>query len=157
MVDTLAGCTVGVEHSPCGNVGPEEIVTNELSGVLGYIAGKGTSTPEVGQKLFPKVKKGLFAEFDCVALGEVKAGEGVGKLGDCIIAPFTAVNVMSTDSTQLYSAIRGASGMEQLPQHFEGVTKACNMEYRIGEGGWERAVGTESVTRTNEEAIEIKA
>jgi len=123
-------------------------VSGGLKGPLGYIKGKGTKTPEVGQELKPTKSKGTFAEFECETVGTIKVGEGTGKLGDCIIAPFSfaSLDTQGGASELLFNGINGEFGREQIPQHFEGKTTHCNLETKLGEGPWERSVqvGTET-------------
>jgi hypothetical protein len=132
-----------------------EIVTNVLEGPLGY---ESKAEKKVGAELKPHVKKGTFATFECESFGTIKVGEGTGKLGDCIIATVTSpVNTSVTSGTELYTGIKGPEGQEQTPQHFEGKTTHCNLESKIGEGGWERSVQNQEETLTFEEAGEILA
>lgn len=156
VIAKFQGCAIPALGITCKTAGaPEgEIVTNALAGKLGYISGKGTKTPVVGQELHPELKKGLFATFECGGgAAVVKVGEGPGKGGDCIIAPVGPANVSSTTVEQKYS---GASGV-QNPQHFEGSTKICNLESNLNGGAFERATQQLTTTVTSEEALEIKA
>ncbi len=160
VVAKFTGCTIGVAKKACGNTGANEITTEELKGPLGFLnAGK----TEVGSELKPTAtkgkttKKGEFVSFECVGTGKVIVGEGTGKLGDCIIAPITSpVNVMSTTENELYSGINGEFGREQVPQHFYGKTTHCNLESKLGEGGWERSIQSQPVVLTGEQAAEVK-
>ncbi len=158
VVATFTGCTLPLISAPCNTAGKAsgEIVTNELEGKMGYISGKGTKTPVVGQELKPQknVTSKLFAAFECGA-GAVKieVGQGTGKGGNCIIAPVEPANVMSTNATETYSG----SGGKQSPQSFEGSTKVCNLESRANGGAWERATQALVTTITNEEELEIFA
>jgi len=157
VVATFKGCTLGVAKKNCETKGQPtgEIITNSLLGPLGYIS---KAEKKVGAELKPAVKKGTFATFECESFGTVLVGEGTGKLGDCIIATVTsAVNVVTTTGTEFYTGIKGPEGQEQTPQHFEGKTTHCNLESKIGEGGWERSVQNQTETLTFEEAGEIKA
>ena len=156
VIAKFYNCAIPALGITCNTAGAAagEIVTNKLGGKLGYISGKGTKTPSVGQELHPLVKKGAFTTFECGG-GAVKVvvGEGAGKGGDCIIAPVGPVNVSSTTATQNYS---GAGG-KQEPQHFEGSTKTCNLESNTNGGAFERATQSLITTITNEEALEINA
>jgi len=160
VVATFKNCSLGVAKKACqSGVTSGEIVTKTLIGPIGYLKGKGSKTPEVGAELKPSVAKGKFAEFECEGFGKILVGEGTGKLGDCIIATVTsAVNVMTTTSTELYTGVKGPEGQEQNPQHFEGKTTHCNLESKLGEGGWERSVQRQEETLTQtEEPLEMKA
>jgi len=154
---TFTGCTLGVAKKNCQTEGSPtgEIKTNQLEGPLGYLS---KAKKEVGAELKPHVKKGTFATFECEGFGKILVGEGTGKLGDCIIATVTSpVNTTTTSGTELYTGIKGPEGQEQSPQHFEGKTTHCNLESKLGEGGWERSVQHQTETLTFEEAGEIKA
>jgi hypothetical protein len=158
VVATFTGCTLPLIGAPCNTAGKGSgvIVTNELEGKMGYISGKGTKTPSVGQELKPaKTAPGkLFATFECGG-GAVKieVGQGTGKGGDCIIAPVGPANTMSLHATETY----GGSGGVQSPQHFEGSAKVCNLESRANGGAWERATQALVTEITNQEALEIFA
>jgi len=128
VVATFKGCSLGVAKKNCQTAGKPtgEIVTNTLEGPLGY---ESKAEKKVGAELKPHVKKGTFATFECEGFGKISVGEGTGKLGDCIIATVTsAVNVMTTSGTELYTGIKGPEGQEQTPQHFEGKTTHCNLK-----------------------------
>ncbi len=156
VISKFNGCGIPALGLTCNTAGDAagEITTNKLGGKLGYISGKGSKTPVVGQELHPLVKKGSFTSFECGG-GAVKVivGEGAGKGGDCIIAPVGPANVSSTTVTQEYSG----SGGKQNPQHFEGSTKTCNLESNTNGGAYERATQALVTTVTNEEALEINA
>ena len=157
VVATFKGCSLGVAKKNCQTAGDPtgEIVTNSLEGPLGYLS---KAKKEVGAELKPHVKKGTFATFECEGFGKISVGEGTGKLGDCIIAAVTSpVDTTTTSGTELYTGIKGPEGQEQTPQHFEGKTTHCNLESKIGEGGWERSVQNQEETLTFEEAGEIRA
>ncbi len=154
---TFTGCSLGVAKKPCETAGSPtgEIKTLELLGPLGELS---KTKHEAGAELKPKVAKGKFAEFECEGFGKVLVGEGTGKLGDCIIATITSkANEMLEEGTELYTGVKGPEGQEQTPQHFEGKTTHCNLESKIGEGGWERSVQNQSETLKFEEAAEIRA
>src|SRR5262249_54210394 len=80
VVSTFKECKTAGKN--CQNKATGEIVTTEVSGglkgPLGYIKGKATKTPELGQQLKPTKAKGTFAEFECAGLGQIKVGEGTG-------------------------------------------------------------------------------
>jgi hypothetical protein len=149
------GCSLPLLGAKCNTAGSGEgeIVTKPLEGGLGYISGKGTKTPSVGQELEPMTVKGKFVEFECSSAAKVAVGEGGGKGGDCIIAPVANANEMSLTATQFYSGEKG----KQTPQHFEGSAAICNLESNLNGGAFERATQALSTTVTNEEALEIKA
>jgi hypothetical protein len=158
VVATFTGCSAPALGLSCKTPGhPEgEIVTNELEGKLGYISGKGTKTPVVGQELKPaKTAPGkVFAKFECgPGLATIEVGQGLGKGGDCVIAPVEAPNVMAVRASQTYSGSGGA----QNPQHFEGSTRTCNLESRTNAGAWERATEALVTEITSEEELELKA
>src|SRR4029077_8469216 len=159
VVATFKGCELPLLAAKCNTVGHPtgEIVTKELKGPLGYISGEGTKSPVVGQKLEPEAKKKPFAEFECAG-GAVNVIVGVGKVkptgNDCIIAPLSEVNVMSTTVKQTYSG----SGGKQEPQFFQKTpTKICNLESNTNGGPYERATQALVTTVTNEEPLEVKA
>ena len=157
VVATFKGCSLGVAKKNCQTAGDPtgEIVTNTLLGPLGYLS---KAKKEVGAELKPMVKKGTFATFECEGFGKILVGEGTGKLGDCIIAAVTSkTDEETTSGTELYTGIKGPEGQEQTPQHFEGKTTHCNLESKIGEGGWERSVQNQEETLKFEEAGEIRA
>jgi hypothetical protein len=154
VVAKFNGCAIPAFGIECNTKGSAagEIVTNSLTGKMGYISKAGKS---VGQELHPLVKKGLFATFECGGgVVNIEVGEGTGKGGDCIIAPVKPSNVSSVNAEEVYS---GAGG-KQSPQSFEGSTKVCNLESRAGkEAPWERSTQALVTTITNEEALEIRA
>ena len=166
VIAKFEGCGIPAIGAICKSKGEPEgtISTFSLKGPLGYISGEKTKTPVVGQLLTPTKAKGLFAEFKCLGGGlvvKVKAKEGAapeGRVGgNCIIAPVTPPNVMSTTATQEYS---GAGG-KQSPQHFQdkGTTKSkyCNLESNTNGGTFEAATQALTSVVTSEEALEIKA
>jgi len=160
VVAKFKGCTEAGKN--CQNKGGTlgEIITEKLKGPMGYISGKGTKTPKVGQELTPVKAKGLFVTFECVGVGTITVGAKTGgTLGDCIIAPFTAasINVMSTETELQYNGTKSGSGQEQLPQAFEGKTTHCNLETKLGEGPWERSLQVGDSLQTAEVPLEIKA
>jgi len=162
VIATFKGCELPLISASCQTVGSAtgEISTKLLKGPLGYISGEKTKTPVVGQELTPEKAKGAFAEFECGG-GAVKVivhgkeGAVEGKTGgNCIIAPLSEVNVMSTTVSQTYSG----SGGVQSPQHFQLATsKFCNLESNTNGGAFERATQALTTTVTNEEALEVKA
>jgi hypothetical protein len=66
---------------------------------------------------------------------------------------------MATTGTELYTGIKGPEGQEQSPQRFEGkpLTSHCNLESKLGEGGWERSVQHQTETLSFETEAEIRA
>jgi hypothetical protein len=118
---------------PCASEGlaEGEIETKPLEGELGYI---NKAAHEVGVRLTPAKKKGLFAEFVCgngavnrlviqVGMGNTKEGayyspESKGG-NDGIISPITPVNAMTSQFTQVYTLQRNPTA-ENLPNKFEG-------------------------------------
>jgi len=167
VVATFKECELPLISASCQTVGSAtgEISTKPLKGPLGYISGEKTKTPVVGQELTPEKAKGAFAEFECgkgavkvVVHGkEGKFVEGGKEVtgGNCIIAPLSEVNVMSTTVSQTYSG----SGGKQSPQKFQLATaKFCNLESNTNGGSFERATQALTTTITNtEEALEVKA
>ncbi len=150
VLATFSDCTFGTAKRPCADIHPRE-----LEGPLGYLS---TRSLHVGAELKSTVKKGVVAEFECENFGLITLGEGTGKLGDCFIGVITSpVNAMTTTTTELYTTIKGPEGYEQAPQAFEGKTTHCNVESKLGAGGWERAVFRLEPTFTFEEELEIKA
>jgi hypothetical protein len=159
VVATFTGCSAPALGLSCKTAGHAEgeIVTNELEGKMGYISGKGTKTPVVGQELKPgKTAPGkLFAKFECgpgLAIIEVGKGTVAPTGNDCIIAPIAPVNVMALTATETYS---GSAG-KQNPEKFSTSTKICNLESRTNGGAWERATQALTATVIAEEELEIK-
>ncbi|HEX4186473.1 MAG TPA: hypothetical protein VHY83_01125 [Solirubrobacteraceae bacterium] len=166
VIAKFEGCGIPAIGAICKSKGEPEgtISTFSLKGPIGYISGEKTKTPAVGQELTPTKAKGLFAEFECLGGGlvvKVKGKEGAapeGRVGgNCIIAPVTPPNVMSTTATQEYEGSGGA----QKPQHFQdkGTTKSkfCNLESNTNGGAFEAATQALTTVVTSEEALEIKA
>jgi hypothetical protein len=155
VVATFTGCSLPIIGAKCNTVGhgEGEIVTNPLKGPMGYISGKGTKTPVVGQELTPVTSKGAFATFECSSAAKIVVKEGAKKGGNCIISTLAPANVMSTTASDTYA---GAAG-KQEPQHFEGSTKICNLESALNGGAAERSTQLLETTITNEEELEIKA
>jgi hypothetical protein len=157
VIAKFTGCTELGKN--CQNKGAPlgEITTNELDGPIGYIS-KATKT--VGQELHPIKAKALFVTFECEGVGKIEVGQSkTGKLGDCIIAPFSAasVDVMANESELKYNGTKSGSGQEQLPQAFEGKTTHCNLETKLGEGPWERSLQVGNVTQHTEATVELLA
>jgi len=158
VVSTFTGCELKLLGTTCNTAGKAtgEIVTSSLKGPLGYISGEKTTSPVVGQELTPELKKGPFATFECGG-GSIKAVVQEGKVKptglNCIIAPDSAVNVMSLTVGQLFSG----SGGVQAPQKFQNKTTICNLETSTNKGPAERSTQALEATVTNEEELEIKA
>jgi hypothetical protein len=148
------GCAVPALGITCNTAGKAagEIVWNSTMGPFGYISGEKTKTPVVGLELTPEAIKGAFATFECgggAAKWVIKAASS-----NCLIAPLSAVNVMSATVEQTYS---GAGGV-QNPNHFQSTpTKICNLEDSINGGSFERFTWAIKTTLTGEEAVEVKA
>jgi hypothetical protein len=190
---TFTGCELGVLNFSCEGsfesfqrgkqFGFEykegEIFTRGLKGSLGYIAGKGTSEPEVGLALVPEEKGGLFAEFGCgakdqfgqnpVLIIRVGAKEKNGG-GDSIISPISPVNTMGTVLTQTYSEkeVENENGElhreqgHQNPESFEGKKRdvlESEASDAFGTLGWAQAgqVETLNTSLNSGEELEIKA
>ena len=155
VVATFTGCSLPIIGAKCNTAGhgEGEIVTNSLKGPLGYISGKGTKTPVVGQELTPTVSKGAFATFECSSAAKIVVKEGAKKGGNCIISTVGPARVMSTTASDNYT---GSAG-KQTPQSFEGSTKVCNLESALNGGAAERSTQLLETTITNEEPLEILA
>jgi hypothetical protein len=157
VVMRLTGC--GLPIGNCNTAGaPEgEFVTAPLKGKLGYVSGKGTKTPTVGQELRPEKAKGPLLEFECGGgAAKVKVGvRGTTPNGnDCIIGTLSPVNVMSASFAEAFSGSKGV----QSPQSFEtSPTKICNLESSANGGKFERNDLAFTTTITNEEPLEVKA
>jgi hypothetical protein len=133
-------------------------VSGGLKGPLGYISGKGTKTPVIGQELKPTKAKGTFAEFECESIGKIKVGASpTGKLGDCIIGVVSGADTQSTKTELEFNGINGEFGREQKPQAFEGKTTHCNLETKLGEGPWERSVQVGLFEQESESPMQINA
>ena len=155
--------TLGGKCTTAGAV-EGEIVSFALKGPLGYISGEKTKVPVVGLELTPEKAKGLFEEFECLG-GAVKwrvkgkegkfISEGTEVTGgNCIIAPLTEVNVMTTTFDQTYSG----SGGKQSPQKFQPTTSDfCGLESNTNGGPFESMTWAMTTETTNEEALEVKA
>jgi hypothetical protein len=162
VVMTFKGCELPIFSASCQNPGAPagEITTLPLKGPLGYISGEKTTKPVVGLELTPETAKGVFEEYECakgaikfIVKGEEGAVEGKTG-GNCVIAPFSEVNVMSASFQQTYSGEKGV----QNPQHFQLATsKFCNLIVNSNGGAFERMTWAITSTITNEEALEIKA
>ena len=131
----------------CENAGPEEIVTEELKGKLGYIS---KANHEPGILLEPAKHKGTFAHFDCPELGiSTEVGVGSKKEGaawvqgtkypsDCtgvcygatpeeekhggydgIISPIKPANQMTSTYTQEYKIVEPEGCPHNVPSAFE--------------------------------------
>jgi hypothetical protein len=154
VVARFTGCTLPLLGAQCGTAGSAagEIVTQKLTGKLGYIA-KATKT--VGQELKPEVKGGAFVVFECSSAAKIVVKEGTKKLGhNCVIAQVGPVNTSSTTSEEKYLA--KGSGV-QNPEKFEGTAPRCNLESALNGGAAELSSQSLLTTITAEEAIEIKA
>jgi hypothetical protein len=150
-------CMIPLVDVGCTNAGAAEhsFRTNPLKGRLGYISGKGTKTPVVGQELTPMVKKGKVAVCEVESFAEkLEIGEAEGKGGDRIISTINEVDVMSTTSRQRFAA--GETGV-QAPDSFEGLFKIANLEWRVGAEPFERMTWSFETEQTNAQPLEIKA
>jgi hypothetical protein len=160
LVITLNECESPLLYRPgCKTLGAREgeFVSAPLKGALGYLSGKGTKTPVLGQELHPEAAKGAFLEFECGA-GAVKVKIGVSTKkpngGDCVIGALEPVNTMSSTFTETFSGAKGV----QSPHSFETApTKVCNLESSTNGGKFEGFDMAFNATITGEEALEIKA
>jgi hypothetical protein len=192
---TFTGCAVNVIPSfPCENTYeeipneeeeefhyiPGEIRTFGLKGKLVYISGAGTSEPVVGLQLEPNEKNGWFAFFGCGPKGKaplpaIKSIVGRKPMGanggDKIVSPITPLNMMGTETTQVYKS-KAHTNPEtgeieergvQEPDEING--KPANLEAQLffeGESGrteWGKSAQVETaVTKlASGEELEIKA
>jgi hypothetical protein len=166
VIVTFKGCELSNPKNKCNTKGASagEIVTEPLKGKIGYDS---KSAKEVGEELTPKAgKTKVFVRFEC---GPVTVEVGVKKKetkteitgNDCIIAPMSPANVMTTTETVVYTG----SGGKQNPEGFYNTkpTKLCHLESHLYEGKestpWESS--TQTITATikaaNGEEQEIKA
>jgi hypothetical protein len=182
---TFTGCNL-FGNVPCENAGPEEIITNELKGKLGYIS---KANHEVGVLLEPAVKHGDFADFSCEPFVEtIKVGVGNKKVGsahttsgcdqecpgatpeeekhggyDGVISPIKPVNEMTNAFTQEYKVEPTEFGEvcpENIPSHFEGKhIDLLEVQQSTQAGSTMWSCSGEEITNVNtpEEAGEIKA
>jgi hypothetical protein len=148
---TSAGCEAAGLTCTSAGAKTGEIITNPLKGELGYLAGKGTSTPTVGLLLVQE-NTGYAAEFDC---------EGVlVRIQGPVIAEVTGdVNTISTESTY---AFRQSGGIQQFTS-FEGgafLDDVRRWEFNEGKGyepeGGDPS-GLELTASARGAALEIKA
>jgi hypothetical protein len=148
---TSAGCEAAGLTCTSAGAKAGEIVTNPLKGELGYLAGKGTSTPTVGLLLLQESTT-YTAEFDC---------EGVlVRIQGPVIAEVTGdVNRISTESTY---AFRQSDGVQQFTG-FEGgafLDDVWRWEFNDGKGyepeGGDPS-GLELTASARSDALEIKA
>lgn len=194
VIVTFTGCYVNiVEEWKCENTFKEEegeeynfkyikgeIRTFGLKGKLVYISGKGTPTPEVGLQLEPEQKNGWFAFFGCGPAGAhplpaIKSVVGRkpqgANGGDKIVSPITPLNVMGTETTQVYKSAAHENpetgeiedrGVQE-PSEING--KPANLEAQLffegesGTGEWGKSAQIETaVTKlASGEELEIKA
>jgi hypothetical protein len=159
VILSFKDCQLPLLDTTCRTAGAEEgeFVTSPLKGKLGYVSGKGTKTPTVGQELRPEKAKGPFLEFECAG-GAVKVKVGVRGTtpngNDCIIGTLETVNAMSATFAE---AFNGSAGL-QSPQAFETTpTKPCNLETNTNGGEYERIMLVFTSTVANEEPLEVKA
>jgi hypothetical protein len=164
VVAKFNGCGIPAFGLQCkSGVTAEEIVTNNLEGVLVYANPSGKSKKEVLQELHPKVKHGAFASFECgggavtVVVKEVPVTEG-GKEGhNCIFSRNTPVNTMSTTGKSTYTG-SGTEAGHQVPQLDEKLKPAkCNLESVVSGGAAEFSAQNQEATLTFEEEIETFA
>jgi hypothetical protein len=166
VIVTFKGCELSNPKNKCSTKGAAvgEIVTNPLKGKIGYTS---KVNKEVGQELTPQAgKTKTVVTFEC---GPVTVEIGVKKKetkeeitgNDCIIAPMSPANVMTTSETMVYKG----SGGKQVPEGFYNTkaTKLCHLESHLFEGKestpWEAASQTitATVSAANGEEQEIKA
>jgi hypothetical protein len=168
QVETLGlVCTGGEFEEGSFKQKPGEIKTRALKGTLGYIEGKGTTSPVVGISLTPEAKKGLFAQFICGGVLVVRVGTKPKQGGgDSIISPITPINTMGNTAVQTYTQQQEceegtchATGV-QIPTSFEGG-KPDVLETEISDNfaeiEWAQSGQTLTTTNTLEEEVEIKA
>jgi hypothetical protein len=160
-------CTGGEFEEGTFTQKPGEIKTRTLKGTLGYIEGKGTTSPVVGISLTPEIKNKPFAQFICGGILVVRVGAKPKKGGgDSIISPITPINQMGSTAIQAYTQQQEcneegcqATGV-QIPTSFEGG-KSDILETEIsdnfGEIEWAQSGQTLTTTNTLEEEVEIKA
>jgi hypothetical protein len=153
VIVTFKGCELSNPKNKCNTKGAAtgEIVTDPLKGKIGLTNKK---AKEVGEELTPKAgKTKVFVRFEC---GPVTVEVGVKKKetkteitgNDCIIAPMSPANVMTTTETVVYTG----SGGKQNPEGFYNTkpTKLCHLESHLYEGKestpWENS--TQTITAT---------
>jgi hypothetical protein len=157
VVMRLTGCGLPIGNCNTAGASEGEFVTSPLKGALGYLSGKGTKTPIVGQELHPELAKGPFLEFEC-GFGAAKVKVGVrgstSNGNDCIIGTLSTVNVMSATFAEAFSGSKGV----QSPHSFEtSPTKVCNLETSTNGGPYERIDLVFTTTISNEEPLKVKA
>jgi hypothetical protein len=120
----FTGCSLLSGALPCSNTATAgKINTEILKGSLGYID---KAKHEVGIRLEPSKKKGVFATFSCGGAAGITVGaafkESEGPAyppkggGDAINSPVEPVDVMTKGLTQVYSY---NEALENLPTHLE--------------------------------------
>jgi hypothetical protein len=152
VVVSLHGCSIPALSATCNTAGRPtgEIVTSSLAGGLGYV---NKAKAEAGLELKPAALKAPFATFQCGGSINVSVAEGLGKGGNCVIAPVTPADTMALSLQTLYSQSKGT----QQPAHFDGSARVCNLEVAFNGGKAERAGEALQATITNEEALELRA
>jgi hypothetical protein len=130
VVWTLTGCQLLGFDAQCDSTGQAEetIVSHELKGKLGYLAGQKTNTPRLGLQLEPSDKR-AFAEFDCgggALTGKLESVKG----HNCVISELTPPNTMSTTISQVFET--EGERAKQKWTHFEPTpTKTCQLEWSL--------------------------
>jgi len=166
------GCKL-LGTAPCENTSEEGTIhVNTLKGKVAFI-NKGATPREVGLQLEPAVKKGRFAQFEC--LGFVTTVVGVGNKtkegcaynettkcgGDQIIGSITPVNTQTHSMTQTFKI--NEETQENIPNKLEGKPRASlesyiyNTEEPEYTSQWSKAGETVTNVAVSEEEGEIKA
>ncbi len=148
---TFTGCTF--ETHPCTNTGKAgEVKTNALKGEVGYLEGKGTEHPLVGDLL--TAESGTYeAEFSCLPLYFRVSGKVIGEVDP------TDVNKFTKEATLTF---KESSGIQHW-KCFEGETPCDNtliseLSEVSGEFHSGQIVSAESTEVTNKgEELELKA
>jgi hypothetical protein len=151
VVISSSDCEAG--GTKCASAGAKagHIVTNPLRGELGYIAGKGTSTPTVGLLLVQQSTT-YAAEFECESVKVRTQGPVIAEVtGD--------VNAISPESTYTF---RQSDGVQQFTS-FEGgglLEDEWHWEFNVGRGyepeGGDPS-GLELAALAKGEALEVRA
>lgn len=130
VVDTLVSCRMGGQRCTSAGAQPGRIVTSPLSGVLGYLAGAGTSTPTVGISISSEA--GPVAEFMCGMTGVRLQGSVLGVVS-------SDVDFVSKVSTETFSQLGGVQSFTS----FEGGSPgALQLRAEVNMGGGYQPAGT---------------
>jgi hypothetical protein len=122
VVLALRGCRLGA--TKCASAGEQagKILTNPLEGVLGYLAGKGTSTPTVGLRLSAETGPFLL-EATCGNVSIRLSGAAIGVVGHDInlISELSTQSFTQTAGVQAFTSFEGGTpGEQQLWLEFSG-------------------------------------